>query len=365
MLRTIILGTAANLTLGTAAMADLSDLSWNEVVAQAQDEGEVVWFQWYFEDRFREVVKGFEDEYGITVVLPDLDNGDAGLNKVLAEAGRDAGDIDVVSIPGSRASAVEVNEFFVSSIMSMLPDAANLTDQAEGGDWEGAAVKFWGNQTGLAYYSARTELETLPQTFADLEGWMEENPGSLGFNFENGGSGPSLIHNISRNILGITADNTVSETPDLAPVFDWFTSREDQYILTTGNNDSYARLNDGEFTMVAVWEDGIGGLIASGEINENIKVYLPEFGMNGSGNVVAIPENASNPAAALLFVSWLTSAETQTQLNLTFGSASANANSDDSFALIPNAQRANSTNWGELLKSDDVVPAVIENVFQN
>lgn len=365
MLRTTLLSTVALMTMGTAAMADLAGSSWEEIIAQAQEEGEVVWFQWYFEDRFREVVAGFEEEYGITVVLPDLDNGEIGLNKVIAEVDREAGDVDVLSIPGSRADVVEVTDFFMGPLLPMMPDAANLTDQAEGGDWEEYAIRFWGNQTGIAYNSERTDFATLPQTFAELDAWVQENPGELGFNFENGGSGPSLIHNIARNILGITADSEVTETPDLAPVIEWFTENDGNYILTAGNNDSYARLNDGEFTIVAVWEDGVGGQIAAGEMNDAIQVYLPEWGMNGGGNVVAIPQNAPNPAAALLFVSWLTSADTQTLLNVTFGAAPSNALSDDTYALIPNAQRGNSTNWGAPLASDEVVPVLIEEVFQN
>lgn len=364
MLRKIIIGTVASLALTTAASADLSNKSWDEIITQAKEEGEVVWFQWYFEDRFRTTVKSFEEEYGIKVVLPDLDNGEVGLNKVMAEAGRDAGDVDVLSIPGSRAAAIRFTDYFMGPILPMLPESANLSDQAEGGNWEQYGVKFWGNQTGIAYNSKRTSLDDLPKSFADLEAWMEANPGALGFNFENGGSGPSLIHNIARNVLNIASDTVVSETPDLEPVFDWFRTREDQYVLTTGNNDSYARLNDGEFTMVAVWEDGIAGLIAAGEINKDIKVYLPEWGMNGGGNVVTIPANAPHPAASLLFVSWLTSADTQSQLNVDFGSAPANSKSDDTYALIPNAERGNSTNWGAPLPSDTVLPAIIENVFQ-
>jgi len=364
MINKIIIGALSSLALTTTASANLENKSWEEVISQAKEEGEVVWFQWYFEDRFRTTVKAFEEKYDIKVVLPDLDNGEVGLNKVVAEASRDSGDVDVVSIPGSRASSINLSKYFMGPILPMLPESANLTDQAEGGDWEQYGIKFWGNQTGMAYNSSRTSVEDLPQTFADLETWMEANPGELGFNYENGGSGMSFIHNIARNVLGITPDSVVSETPDLQPVYDWFNSREDQYVLTTGNNDSYARLNDGEFTMVAVWEDGIGGLISSGEINKDIKVYLPKWGMNGGGNVVTIPANAPNPAAALLFVSWLTSAETQSKLNVDYGSAPANTNSDDTYALISNADRVNSRNWGEPLKSDDVVPAVVKNVFQ-
>ena len=117
--------------------------------------------------------------------------------------------------------------------------------------------------------------------------------------------------------------------------------------------------------MVPVWEDGIGGQISSGGMADTIQVYLPQWGMNGGGNVVTIPANAPNPAAALLFVSWLTSAETQTQLNVEFGAAPSNTKADDTYALIPNVQRGNSTSWGAPLPSDDVVPALIENVFQN
>lgn len=365
MLHKLIVGSITLFTVGTTTAAELADMSWEEITAQAKEEGEVTWFQWYFEDRFRETVKQFETEYGISVKLPDLDNGDAGLNKVIAELEREQGDVDVLSIPGSRADVVDIPEVFMGPLMPMLPGSEDLTDQAEGGDWEEYGVKFWGNQTGMAYNSARTELDALPQTFAELEVWMEENPNQLGFNFENGGSGPSLIHNISRNILNISADSVVSETPDLTPVFDWFKSREDQYVLTSGNNDSYARLNDGEFTMVAVWEDGIGGQISSGGMADTIQVYLPQWGMNGGGNIVTIPANAPNPAAALLFISWLTSAETQTQLNIDFGAAPSHAKADDTYALIPNVQRGNSTSWGAPLPSDDVVPALIENIFQN
>ena len=360
MLKKILVGTVASLSMfGAANATSLESMSWEDIVKQAKEEGEVTWFQWYFEDRFRETVKGFETEYGIKVTLPDLDGGDTALNKVIAEKDREAGDIDVVSIPGSRADKIALADYFAGPIMPMLPESANVTDQAEGGDWKGYAIKFWGNQTGMAYNSARTNFEDLPQSLADLETWMEANPGQLGFNFENGGSGLSFIQNIARNVVGD------GDGSDLTPVFDWFKKYEDQYVLTTSNNDSYARINDGEFTLIAAWEDGVAGLIKAGEMNKDIKVYLPEWGMNGGGNVVAIPHNAPNPAAALLFVLWLTSAETQTGLNANFGSAPANSGSDDTYALISNAQRANSTDWGAPLPHTEVVPAVIENVFQN
>jgi len=366
MLRKILLGIAASATLtGAAAAADLSAMSWDQIVAQAKQEGQVTWLQWYFEDRFRPFVKTFEDKYGIKVTLPDVDNADTSLNKVMAEKDRNSGDVDVLSMGGAKGSAIDPAQFFVPSILSMMPEKDALTDHAEGADWKGYAVKFWGNQTGMAYDSSRVTFADLPQTLPELDAWIKANPGQLGFNFENGGAGPSFIQNVARNILGITKDSKPVENPDLTEVFKWFRDRQDQYVLTTSNNDSYARINSGEFELVAAWEDGIAGLIKSGEMSSNIKVYLPKWGMNGGGNVVAIPSNAPHPAAALLFISWLTSAETQTELNKNFGSAPANTNADDSYALIPNSQRAYATVWKGPLSDDQVVPAVIDNVFKN
>jgi putative spermidine/putrescine transport system substrate-binding protein len=67
--------------------------------------------------------------------------------------------------------------------------------------------------------------------------------------------------------------------------------------------------------------------------------------MNGGGNAVAIPANAENKAAAIVFIHWLTSAQTQTKFNTDFGSAPVNANADDSSALVPNWQRVNQRDW--------------------
>ncbi|NDW00168.1 extracellular solute-binding protein [Salipiger sp. PrR002] len=364
MIRTLATATALCAALSGPALAqDLTDMSWDQIVEQAKAEGEVTWYNWYFEPELRTYAKAFEETYGITVTLPDVSSGDDALNKAIAEQGRDSTDIDVISMPGQWAGRVSLDELLLGPIQPMLPEADAVTSLAEGQDWQGYAVKFWGNQTGIIYDSNRIEAAELPQTLADFETFIAERPGQLGFNLENGGSGPSFIGNISRNVLGLGPDSDAAGMPDMAPVYEWFTERDGEYILTASNADSLSRLNAGEFLLVPGWEDMLAGMIKRGEIGENIKIYVPTLGMNGGGNVVGIPKNAGHPAAALLFISWLTSAEAQTAQNIDFGTAPANTGADDSRSLISNDQRANSRSWIAPLNNDEIVKDVIENAF--
>lgn len=360
-LTTAALCTAASLP---AQAAGLADMSWDEIVAQAKSEGELTWYNWYFEPELRGYVDAFEEAYEITVTLPDVSSAEDALNKVIAEADRDTSDIDVISMPGKWAERLSLDEMLAGPIQPLLPEADAVTSKVEGQDWQGYGLQFWGNQTGIIYDGNRITDAELPQTLADFEAFMEERPGQLGFNLENGGSGPSFIGNIARNVLGLGPDSDVTGTPDMAPVHDWFTEYDGDYILTASNADSLSRLNAGEFLLVPGWEDMLAGMIKRGEIGDHIRIYVPELGMNGGGNVVAIPANAEHPAAALLFISWLTSAEAQTRQNVEFGTAPANVNADDNRSLIPNDQRANSRSWVAPLVTDDVVRDVIENAFQ-
>ncbi|MCM2293910.1 extracellular solute-binding protein [Allorhizobium sp. BGMRC 0089] len=365
MLRKLLVTAVTGLFLtGPAFAADLVTMPWSKVVDQARAEGELTWYVWYHQPEFRKEVKAFETQYGIRVNLPSLSNANDALNKVMAENGRMTGDIDVIAMGGQSGSQLDMAKLFYGPILPLMPEAKNLTDQAEGTDWKGYGIKFWGNQTGLAYDSNRVKQADLPQSLDDLSKWMAANPQQLGFNYENGGSGPSFIENVARNVLGLKPDDKVTKVPDLKPVYDWFNTRKDQYVITASNNDSLVRLNSGEFLLVPSWEDLLTTLQRNHEIGDNIKFYIPKFGMNGGGNVVAIPANAPHKAAALLFISWLTSAKTQTTFNQDFGSAPANTAADSSKALVPAAERVNSRNWNAPLSDHDITPGFIANVVQ-
>lgn len=341
MLKTLILSTTA-LAFGASAAfaADITAMSWDDIVAKAKQEGEVNWYVWYFQDDFRKVVAPFEEKYGIKVNIPAGGTASGNADKLLAASASDTGDIDVFAWGYGDMSTLDFAKLFTP--LSMLPKDAgriNTVNNIDGGDY---VYAYWGNQTGIAYDPAKVDENALPQTPEDFSAFWEDNPGKFGFNYENGGSGPSFYSNILRVLSGLDfndGDDSAARIEALEPGFTFFNDYADDYVITTSNADSIIRMSDGELFMAPVWEDHLASLQKSGEARKDLKLYIPEMGMNGGGNGVAIPQNAPHPAAAALLIDWLTSPETQTTFNATFGTAPMNANADDSNALISNDQR--------------------------
>ena len=366
MLRTL-LASAAILGFASSAVAndDLLSKSWDEIVAQAQEEGEVNWFVWYFQPRYRELAAAFTEEYGIEVNIPEGTH-EGNIEKMLAEQGREAGDIDVLAMGAERLSTFDHTQSLMGPLRATLADGANLIDDLGGYEGHDYAFAYWGNQTGIAYDPNAISEAELPQSVEDVAAYWSENPGRFGFNYENGGSGPSFIQNMARNIVPdvdyADGDVTDEKLAALQPAWDWFLEHSDGYVITASNTDSLVRLSGSEFALVPAWEDHLFKLQSEGEVDERIAFYIPDWGMNGGGNLNVVPKNAPHPAAALVFVNWVSSAETQTTFNKVFGAAPMHPNADDSFALVPNAQRANSRNWPANPFGSEITKAFIENV---
>ncbi|TPW27659.1 extracellular solute-binding protein [Martelella alba] len=341
MLKSLLLATAALAIGTTAALAeDLSAKSWDDITAQAKQEGELNWYVWYFQDDFRKAVAPFEEKYGIKVNIPAGGTASGNADKLLAASNADKGDIDVFAWGFDDMATLDYAKMFQK--LSMLPEDAGRVGKVNAVDGDGYVLAYWGNQTGIAYDPAKVDAAELPQTPDDFAAFWQAHPGQFGFNYENGGSGPSFFKNVLRVISGDDfADGTVTDAKlsALEPGYDFFNKYADDYVITTSNADSIIRISDGELAMAPAWEDHLSSLQNSGEVRKDLKLYIPSMGMNGGGNGVALPVNAPHPAAAALFIAWLTSPETQTMFNTTFGTAPMNANADDSHALIPNSQR--------------------------
>ena len=370
MLRKLVT-TAAVAAFATGAFADgHSDLlskSWDDIVAQAKEEGQVTWFVWYFQPRYREIAKAFTDEYGIEVVIPEGTH-EGNIEKFLAERDREAGDIDVLAMGTDRIDLFDPTEMALGPLTDVLPEGPNMRTELGGHDGLGYAFGYWGNQTGIAYDPEKIAFEDVPQTVADFEAYFAANPGQFGFNYENGGSGPSFFQNVARNVIGaemgdwLKGDVTDDRMAALTPAWEWFLNNTDGYVITASNTDSLQRISGGEFALVAAWEDHLYGLQVKGEVDERIKFYIPEFGMNGGGNYNIVPANAPHPAAALVFMNWVSSAETQTAFNQVFGAAPMHPEADDSKALVPNEMRQYSTIWPGNPFNTEIRQAFVENV---
>lgn len=347
---------------------DLSSMTWYKIVAQAKTEGELTWFHWYSQATFRDKVKAFESEYGIKVNIPD---GEAGANfkKFLAEKDRPTGDIDALSITATNFAQVDAGKYLLGNLHKILPGSDKLRYGVDGIDSKGYGLAFWGNQTGIAYNPARIDASKLPRSLTEFETFMAANPGEFGFNAENGGAGPSFVEGVLRTVVPSVDYASGKSSPEilakLQPTWDWFNAREDQFVITASNADSVTRLNSGEFMLVASYEDFVGLLQKKGEISRDIKFYIPDFGMPSGGNMVVIPANAKHKAAALVFVSWLTSARTQSILNQQFGSAPQHPDATADAALVTAKDREKASVRIAKPLSDDVRAQFIDKVTLN
>ena len=162
-----ILTTAAALGTFIAPLhgSDLSEMSWDEIVAQAKQEGNVTWYVWYLQDDFRRAISSFEDEYGIAVKIPDGDNA-GNSQKMLAEKDRQTGDIDVFAWGYDRFETVELSALFTS--LNNLPKDDGRVSKLAGVDGGDHVLAFWGNQSGIAYDPAKVSSADLPQSVEDF-----------------------------------------------------------------------------------------------------------------------------------------------------------------------------------------------------
>ncbi|MFC0179142.1 extracellular solute-binding protein [Thorsellia kenyensis] len=304
-----------------ANVDSLANKSWDEVVSQAKDEGEINFNVWYLQPRWRDFVKEFENEYGIKVNIAE-GTIDAQFNKLLSEKNDKIGKIDVIALATSRFPIVQKNEAIAR--LNWIPEYSDKVNFIEGFDTGEYAVAFWGNQTGIAYDPDRISEESLPQTFDELNSWIKNNPYMFGYNDpNNGGAGNAFIQRATVLTSGEFDFSSTTVDPKVvtnwSKTWQWFVDNKENIVLTGSGADSITRLNDGEFILVPAWEDHLAGLQKAGAITPRLKFYVPEFGMLGGGNIIAMPANAKNSAAAAVFINWLTSEATQKKLNTEFG----------------------------------------------
>jgi len=301
--------TAAALAVSTFASAstDLSSKSWSEIEELAKKEGKLTVSVWYLQPQFRNFVKEFENQYGIKVKVPE-GTLDGNINKLIAEKNLETGKMDVVVLNADRLGNVAKNDILVK--LNNLPNFDKLNHHLQGVELGDMAVG-WGNQTGLAYDPMRIKEEELPQSWADMESYIDKNPKKFGYSDPNGGSSGNAF--IQRALVYINGDYDYrtdkideAQIANWKKTWDWFSSKKDALIRTAYH---------------------LFSLQKQGAITDRLKFYVPKFGMPGGGNVVTVAKNAPNPAASLVFVHWITSPEVQQKLNQEFGVRPLNSES--------------------------------------
>lgn len=311
---------------GVATATPLAQQDWDLVVAQAKKEGSVTFNVWYLQPQWRSFVADFEKQYGIKVRIPE-GSIDGNMNKLLAEARREKGKMDVVAL--SVAQLPIIRKANALAQVDWLPGYGDAVHQLQSVNTEGYAVAFWGNQTGMAYDPQQMGNQPLPQSLDDLQHFIDANPKKFGYNDpNNGGAGEAFIQRVVTLSSGTFDADATQVDPAIIKNWkkgwEWFVGNNEKITQTASGADSLTRLNDGELLLVPAWEDHLAGLQKSGAITGRLKFYIPAFGMPGGGNIAAIAANSTHPAASAVFLNWLTQAETQRALNVAFGAVPMN-----------------------------------------
>lgn len=302
---------------------ELLAMDWNQIEEIAKTEGEVTFSVWYYESQYIELMKSFTDKYGIKVNTVIADQ-EATAQKALAEKEGKTGTVDVAVIAESIKTMLDA-KLLAGPILEKIENSDQLdpalSQSKEGVPHGGYVVPYYLSQTCFLYNSDHLKESELPQTWAELEKYIDEHPRKFGICVpEKGGTGQAFtmlaIQELTGGLEKYYGDDTVDEskTADWDKVWKWFQDRKDKITLTTSNSDSISRLNQGELDIVVAWPEDAAAARNAGELGSQNLTYIPQMGLAGGGDTLGIFSNAKHKAAALLLVNWMVSSEGQEKM---------------------------------------------------
>ena len=351
---------------------DLMNASWDEIVEAAKAEGEVTFYTWYFPDYFREAANDFQEKYGIKVNLIVGDQ-TANFNKAISEKDMARGTIDAMIVGGQWVKTTMDLDLFWGPIKNLIPEAdmlaPSLWEVQEGVLTKGYLAPFHRNQTGILYDPQR--VPNPPQTWKELEAWIDANPKKFGFNDPSkGGSGQSFVHTLIKETTGGLEKYVGDTEVDPAKVanwnlaWDWAYSRKDKLTFTVSNNDSIIRLNDGEIAMTFGWDDNVKDMMNKGNLFSRARMYIPTMGAAGGGDTMGVLKNSPRKATAVLFIAHITSPEQQLKKYQMLGAYPARTDIEITDSLLTEEDRANNAlAWFPAPYKDYMISEFVKNVL--
>lgn len=368
-------GAAASGSTGDYTLDDLLQKDWSEIEELAKAEGSVVFSAWYNEAGFTEMLKSFEDKYGIKVQLT-ISDANAFSQKVLAEKDGEKGSIDVALISGDDVQTLLGADAVGGPILDKIENKelldADSCEYQEGVALNGYLAPLYRNQTGFLYNSNNISEEELPETWEELETYIKENPKKFGMcTPENGGSGKAFVQLAIEQLCGDTdkyyegSEVDPAKTANWDLVWNWFKENENNIVYTTSNNDSISRLNQGELDLVPAWDDDSCVARAAGELADFAKLYIPEMGSVGGGDTVGILANAQHKAASLLLINWLTGDEGQELVTKVLSSIPARTDIAAEETMIDDSYMQYRTKWLPAWYKTEYIKEFTEEVLQD
>lgn len=364
MKRTLIgLSVTASL-LASAAIAEDADAiafrdaflsgtaTWEDVKARAAKEDAVNLYYW-----------GGSDPLNIwidQVVTPDLAKLGVELNPVRITGTKDAidlvlaemgsgrgigeGSVDAIWLNGENFATLKRQDALFGSFASRLPNAANIEwDESDprsllnlrdfGVETDQAEMPWSGEQYVCATNTDRLAQADTPGTFAELKSYLEANPGKFTYVKPPHYVGNTFVQAAvyAHNPDGTGASAFQDSADDLGaaelarlitPGLEYLKSLDPLLLGAQSGNARYAEdtaaldgmFLNGEIDMACkfgLYAVAVG--LSTGTYPEAAEAFIfPEGNMIKNKNYLAIPANAPNPAAALIMIDYMTSADAQT-----------------------------------------------------
>jgi putative spermidine/putrescine transport system substrate-binding protein len=302
--------------------------NWDGVVAAAKGQT-VRWYLWGGSDSINRFV---DTTYGPALKalgiklerVPVADTVDA-VNTVLAEqkAGAKEGSVDLIWINGENFSTLKKANLLTDGWARSIPNAKLV-------NWDNPAINLdFGNQVGDAespwssaqfqfvYDTTRTQAADLPRSYAALKTWACANPGRFtyiapgpgafqGTRFVKGAlyelaGGPTKFAAFDQATWDQASPQVWSYLKDLKPCL-WH--KGETYPKDENELHKLFANNEVDFTITQA-AAGPGALIADGLVPKTAKAFVFNANSIGDFNYVAIPSNASHPAAAMVLANLL------------------------------------------------------------
>lgn len=332
------------------------ELSWDEVLERAAEEGEVVWAHWGGSEDLNTwidtVVAPSMAEYGVTLRTSRLTNTRDAVDLVLAEAAADKGvgegSIDGIWINGENFFTLSSQGLNFGSFADLVPNAEyihfdpsnpasgpNLFDFGYPTNKE--EIPWSGDQYMCAIDTARLARADAPSSFADLEAWLRENPGRFTYVRPPHYNGNTFVQTV---LYALNADGSSYEPFQLSaeamgaeaflrlatPAYEYL-QRIEPFLLGGGGADGQrgspiypedqngleALFVNGEIDMACqfgMYNTAVA--VETGRFAETVEnVIFPAGGMIKNKNFIGVPVNAPNPAAAMVLANLLASPENQ------------------------------------------------------
>ena len=285
-------------------------------------------------------VRAFEKASGIKT---NYTHGDwfAAQQQVLNEVKdkKEQGSIDAIFLWGKPFSnLMQGGGVWEVPILEILPNARKIAYRPELGRFVHDMVPTYGTfvphvnwQDCYVYNKKKFKREDMPKNVTGVLEWAKKNKGQFTYcDVNKGGSGHTWVMMLIYELTGgyekyaFRPFSKELADSDWKPLWDYLKELE-PYCYKPGTypqgNNAVAQLfASGEITFCPNWDAVMAQGVIGGTLDPDILgIFVPEPGIYSPMDGYTIPVNATNKAAALLFLNYITSVEAQMQIPRVIG----------------------------------------------